>query len=68
MRFAREQAIPIELELEEPVLAGERLIHRLGVHHLGRPRVDAHARCARVLDRRAQLPGRRLSGLHFFDR
>ena len=37
----RDQAIAIELELEQPVVVGERVVARLGEHQLHLTRVDA---------------------------
>ena len=63
----REQAIAVELELEQPVVARERLLARFGEHHLHRSRIDTRLHRTGAGHRRAQLHRRPLAGLHLLD-
>jgi hypothetical protein len=66
-RLAGEQPVSVELELEQPAIARERPVARLGEHDVDGFRVDSTTRCAGLLDRSAKIGGRAASGLHFFD-
>ncbi len=66
-RLTGDQAIPVELELEDPVVARERLLGRLGQHRLDGLGVDPVARRLHGLDGFAQIGDGAAAELHLVD-
>ena len=67
MRLARDQPVAVELELEQPAVARERLVRALAVHRLHRCRIDVRARRTGLLDRPSQLSAGTLARHDFLD-
>src|SRR5689334_1478632 len=67
MVLAGDEPIAVELELEQPSVAGEGSILRLGEHWLDRGDVDHLPNGARPLDGVAKTGFRRDTGFHFLD-
>jgi hypothetical protein len=67
-RLAGDQAIAVELELEDPIVAGKRFLGRLGQHRLDCLGIDPVVRRLYGLDGFAQIGDRAAAELHFIDR
>jgi hypothetical protein len=50
VRFAGDESIAVELELEQPAVTRERRVGRLGEHDVDGVHVDVMTRCASLLD------------------
>src|SRR4029078_11924931 len=66
-RLAGDEPIPVELELEQPAVARERVVRGLGEHDLDGARIDAAFLRARPFDRGAQPRPRTATLFHLVD-
>src|SRR5258708_3012015 len=67
MGFVGEQPIAIELELEDPAIARERVVRRLGEHDIDRRRIDACTRRDGFAEGLAQPAPPGAARFEFFD-